>query len=172
MKKVYNAYLASAIFCQKDQMFNAWLAEQIRAVWPDVNLYVPQENKSINDKTKCANSIEIYHGDDFRLKNTDILIAVIDGDVIPSGTSCEIGIFAEMCKRDPDREIIGLYTDCRDGHKTSLEAKNKLLSVNVGECQYSYANLFTVGALKDHGHLFGTTEEMLTYIKDKFNKGE
>lgn len=95
MKKV-QVYLAGSMFCEADRMYNALLAEKIRErVGEYVDLYVPQENLSINDKTKCANSHDIFWGDYNRLQNCDIFIARIDGDIPPSGTSAEIGIMSQ-----------------------------------------------------------------------------
>lgn len=95
MKKV-QVYLAGSMFCEADRMYNALLAKRIRErVGEYIDLYVPQENQSINDKTKCANSHDIFWGDYNRLQNCDIFIARIDGDIPPSGTSAEIGIMSQ-----------------------------------------------------------------------------
>lgn len=95
MEKI-KVYLAGSMFCEADRMYNAYLAERIRDRFGDmIDLYVPQENTSINDKTKCADSNAIFWGDYNRLKNTDIFIARIDGDIPPSGTSAEIGIMSQ-----------------------------------------------------------------------------
>ena len=96
MKNKIQVYLAGSMFCEADRMYNALLAEKIRErVGEHIDLYVPQENLSINDKTKCANSHDIFWGDYNRLQNTDIFIARIDGDIPPSGTSAEIGIMSQ-----------------------------------------------------------------------------
>ena len=95
MNKI-QVYLAGSMFCEADRMYNAILAERIRQRVGDlIDLYVPQENLSINDKTKCADSHAIFWGDYNRLQNTDIFIARIDGDIPPSGTSAEVGIMAQ-----------------------------------------------------------------------------
>lgn len=61
MKKKINVYLAGSMFCEADRMYNAYLAERIRErVGDKIDLYVPQENQSINDKTKCADSNDIF----------------------------------------------------------------------------------------------------------------
>ena len=110
MKNKIQVYLAGSMFCEADRMYNALLAEKIRERVGDyIDLYVPQENLSINDKTKCANSHDIFWGDYNRLQNCDIFIARIDGDIPPSGTSTEIGI---MSQRRQDWE---------DGFKRDLE---------------------------------------------------
>lgn len=96
MKNKIQVYLAGSMFCEADRMYNALLAKKIRErVGEYVDLYVPQENNSINDKTKCANSHDIFWGDYNRLQNCDIFIARIDGDIPPSGTSAEIGIMSQ-----------------------------------------------------------------------------
>ena len=95
MNKI-QVYLAGSMFCEADRMYNAYLAEKIRERVGDyIDLYVPQENLSINDKTKCADSPAIFWGDYNRLQHTDIFIARIDGDIPPSGTSAEIGIMSQ-----------------------------------------------------------------------------
>ena len=96
MTKPIQVYLAGGMFCEADRMYNELLAKRIRErVGEHIDLYVPQENKSINDKTKCANSRDIFWGDYNRLQNCDIFIARIDGDIPPSGTSAEIGIMSQ-----------------------------------------------------------------------------
>ena len=96
MNKKIQVYLAGSMFCEADRMYNALLAQKIRERVGDyIELYVPQENLSINDKTKCANSHDIFWGDYNRLQNCDIFIARIDGDIPPSGTSAEIGIMSQ-----------------------------------------------------------------------------
>ena len=96
MKNKIQVYLAGSMFCEADRMYNALLAEKIRERIGDyIDLYVPQENLSINDKTKCANSHDIFWGDYNRLQKCDIFIARIDGDIPPSGTSAEIGIMSQ-----------------------------------------------------------------------------
>jgi hypothetical protein len=44
---------------------------------------------------------------------TDVLIACIDGDVLPSGTCAEIGKFHEKVMRGDNKYIIGICTDTR-----------------------------------------------------------
>ena len=90
-------YLAGPIFYYGDYLRNIEWATKIREKFPDVSLYSPVENTDINGvegKKKFGGSQEIANGDNIRLDNTDILIACIDGDVLPSGTCAEIGIIS------------------------------------------------------------------------------
>lgn len=196
MNKKIQVYLAGSMFCEADRMYNAYLAEKIReAVGDYIDLYVPQENRSINDKTKCANSHDIFWGDYNRLQNCDIFIARIDGDIPPSGTSAEIGImsqrrqnwekqfqlFRSMNEGDyteaQDRKffvrrygeapmIIGLCTDSRNPKRTYLEAKNELMKNEDYESQYCYFNLFTLGCIKVNGVLTTSVDELVNNLKD------
>ena len=196
MKKI-QVYLAGSMFCEADRMYNAYLAEKIRERVGDyIDLYVPQENNSINDKTKCANSHDIFWGDYNRLQNCDIFIARIDGDIPPSGTSAEIGIMSQR-RQDWERQleyllvadndkcgaeyirnlhisnnghapmILGLCTDSRNPKRTYLDAKNELMKNEDYESQYCYFNLFTLGCIKVNGELATSVDELITKIKEQ-----
>ena len=96
-----NVYLAGGIFTYGDELRNTEWARKIRLALPKINLYSPIENTEINGvegKKKFADSQMIADGDNKRLDNTDILIACIDGDVIPAGTSAEIGVMREKIR--------------------------------------------------------------------------
>ena len=195
MNKKIQVYLAGSMFCEADRMYNAYLAEKIREVVGDyIDLYVPQENQSINDKTKCANSHDIFWGDYNRLQNCDIFIARIDGDIPPSGTSAEIGIMSQRRQNwekqfqlfrsmneggyteEQDRKffvrrygeapmIIGLCTDSRNPKRTYLEAKNELMKNEDYESQYCYFNLFTLGCIKVNGVLTTSIDELVNNLR-------
>ena len=195
MKNKIQVYLAGSMFCEADRMYNVYLAEKIReAVGDYIDLYVPQENQSINDKTKCANSHDIFWGDYNRLQNCDIFIARIDGDIPPSGTSAEIGIMSQRRQNwekqfqlfrsmnegdyteEQDRKffvrrygeapmIIGLCTDSRNPKRTYLEAKNELMKNEDYESQYCYFNLFTLGCIKVNGVLTTSIDELVNNLR-------
>lgn len=176
MNKI-KVYLAGSMFCEADRMYNALLAQKIRErVGDKIDLYVPQENKSINDKTKCANSYDIFWGDYNRLQETDIFIARIDGDVIPSGSSAEIGIMSqrrqywEQNKIGYPPIIIGLCTDSRNPKRTYLDAKNELMKNEDYESQYCYFNLFTVGCIKVNGLLATSIDELVNKLEAEVNE--
>lgn len=200
MKKKINVYLAGSMFCEADRMYNAYLAERIRErVGDKIDLYVPQENQSINDKTKCADSYDIFWGDYNRLQNCDIFIARIDGDIPPSGTSAEIGIMSQrrqdwetqleyLLAVDDDKHgaeyiknlyisnkghaptILGLCTDSRNPKRTYLDAKNELMRTADYESQYCYFNLFTVGCIKVNGNLTTSVEELVNALEELVNE--
>ena len=175
MTKPIQVYLAGGMFCEADRMYNELLAKRIRErVGEHIDLYVPQENKSINDKTKCANSRDIFWGDYNRLQNCDIFIARIDGDIPPSGTSAEIGIMSQR-RQDWRGEgvppmILGLCTDSRNPKRTYLDAKNELMRNEDYESQYCYFNLFTLGCIKVNGELATSIDELVDKLEVAVNE--
>ena len=173
MERKIKIYLAGSMFCEADRMYNAYLAQKIRERVGDlIDLYVPQENMAINDKTKCANSEDIFWGDYNRLKECDIFIARIDGDIPPSGTSAEVGMMSQRIqtwddKKGPRPTIIGLCTDSRNPKTTYLDAKNELMRTRDYESQYCYFNLFTLGCIKVNGKLVTSADALVDAVEEK-----
>lgn len=168
-------YLASQIFAECWRNYNEVLADKIAAAFPDVELYVPQRNQSINDKTKCATAEQITYGDFTQnLDHDDIVVAVVDGDTPGIGTTLEIGYFARMCEEEiqkqgyTNKKIIALYTDSRECSSTYLDAKNEMLKERA-ECQYAYLNLLLVGAIKRYGVLCRTMDEVVDELGKVIN---
>lgn len=146
MTKVLNenmkGYLASHFFDRFGFEGTEKLAGMIRKALPNLDLYVPQENDDINDKSKGVSDIEIYEADTKRLLDSDIVIAYLDGVEIDAGVATEIGVFAgyhamldKYTIQAKERLIIGLYTDMR-----RADPNNPM-----------YKNLYSVGAIKKHG---------------------
>lgn len=166
-------YLAGGIFFYGDYLRNIEWATKIREAFPGVDLYSPVENTDINGvegKKKFAGSMEIASADNARLDNTDILIACIDGDVLPSGTCAEIGKFHEKIARGDNRMLIGICTDTRQCYNTHSDAKDKGGAASLGEQQYSYQNLYVTGLIKDKGILFDNIDDVIEYIKANWSK--
>ena len=164
-----NAYLAGSIFYYGDVLRNTEWAKKIRDAIPNINLYSPIENTDINGaegKKKFAGSQEIANGDNLRLNNTDILIACIDGDVLPSGTSAEIGKFHEKIENGAHKYIIGICTDNRQCYLTHSDAKNDGGASALGEQQYSYQNLYVTGLIKQGGILVSNIDDAITALKE------
>lgn len=163
-----NIYLAGSIFYYGDELRNREWAEKIRKAVPNVNLYSPIENTEINGtegKKKFAGSQEIANGDNERLDNTDILVACIDGDVLPSGTCAEIGVMREKIRRGDHKYIVGICTDNRQMFLTHSEAKDKGGAAALGEQQYSYQNLYVTGLIKQSGILVSNIDDAIKFIK-------
>ena len=161
-------YLAGGIFCYGDYLRNTEWAKKIRDAIPNVDLYSPVENTEINGvegKKKFAGSQEVANGDNLRLDNTDVLVACIDGDVLPSGTCAEIGKMHEKIMRGDNRYMIGICTDTRQCYFTHSEEKDIGGASRLGEQQYSYQNIYVTGLLHQCGGLVGTIVEAIDYLK-------
>lgn len=168
-----NIYLAGPIFFYGDYLRNIEWANKIRTQFPDVNLYSPVENTEINGvegKKKFAGSQEIANGDNVRLDNTDVLIACIDGDVLPSGTCAEIGKFHEKIMRGDNKMIIGICTDTRQCYNTHSDAKDAGGRASLGEQQYSYQNLYVTGLIKQAGVLVDNIDDVIKILEENYEK--
>lgn len=161
-------YLAGGVFFYGDYLRNIEWANKIREAFPDAYVYSPVENTEINGvegKKKFAGSQEIANGDNIRLDNTDVLIACIDGDVLPSGTCAEIGKFHEKIARGDHKKIIGICTDTRQQFLTDSEAKREGGASALGEQQFSYQNLYVTGLIKQAGVLVSNIDEVIEELK-------
>jgi nucleoside 2-deoxyribosyltransferase len=151
-------YLAAPLFSEADLMYNSLLFDEMIVRGHEV--YAPQKNDAINDKTNFADSIMIYNGDKEQLDWADCLVAVLDGPVIDPGVAAEIGYFAAQGKL-----ILGLYTDSRDCSKGYFN-EQKIITLDIPmENQFSYANLFVVGAVKENGQIFTSRDDLLAYLE-------
>ena len=163
-----NIYLAGPIFCLGDKLRNDYFDQKILDAFPGVDLYDPLRNTAINGsegKKRFAGSQEIALADNERLNNTDVLIACIDGDVLPSGTSAEIGKFHEKIERGEHKYIVGICTDTRQCYLTHSDAKNAGGAASLGEQQYSYQNLYVTGLIKQGGVLVSNIDDAIEFIK-------
>lgn len=161
-----NIYFGAGLFTQADREFNERVVERIRG-FKLGEVYSPAENMSINDKTQYASGVDIFRADNDRLENSDILIAVLDGDVVDAGLACEVGYFARMCETDDKpRMILGLLTDIRQGNVTNekIEALEEL-----AESPFLYVNTYVTGAIKSNGVVVDNVGDLLGEI-EKFNK--
>ena len=164
----FNAYLAGPIFTYGDLLRNTEWATKLRESFPEMDLYSPVENTDINGvegKKKFADSTMIANADNARLDNTDVLIACIDGDVLPSGTCAEIGKFHEKIMRGDEKFLVGICTDNRQCHLTHSVEKDIGGASELGEQQYSYQNLYVTGLIKDVGVLVSDIDNVIKAIR-------
>ena len=153
-------YFGAPLFSESEQMYNKYVVGKIRERFGDVvDVYNPMENEAINDKSKYADSQMISRGDNEYLKDSDVLIALLDGVAVDAGLAAEVGFFYST-----GRPIIGVYTDSRQG---TYGNKDKIDALEViGENQMAYLNLYLVGVIKDRGSLVKSSEELLDVLGD------
>lgn len=150
MKK---AYFASPLFSEMERTYNAVVVEKIRTHFPELDLFVPQE-QPFNDKNVYADSKIIAAGDTAGIVAGDILIAVLDGQTIDVGVASEIGVAYQA-----GIPIVGLYTDIRQ--KGADNAEKVAALHEIAESQFSYVNLYTIGLIKLNGAVVASVDEML-----------
>lgn len=166
---VIQGYLANSLFSQSDIIYNEHIAKQLRNEFKNLKLYVPQENEALNDKNGYADSLTIFQGDNKHLDETEILFAVIDGAEIDSGVACEIGRFVALREQEikttgsSKKTIYALYTDIRQNGRDNQQKIDALIE-NGTENQFSYKNLYVIGAIKSCGKIFSNVEELIKNI--------
>lgn len=154
----FKIYFGAPLFNEMEQMYNAYVVNKIRETYGDkVEVYLPQENASINDKSGFADSIAIAQGDNAYLEEADLLIAVLDGVTPDSGLSAELGYYYSL-----DRPILGLYTDTRQGTHGNQQKIDAL--DEIAESQFSYINLYTVGLVKLRGEIVNSSDKLVKKI--------
>ncbi|KOY81516.1 nucleoside 2-deoxyribosyltransferase [Lysinibacillus macroides] len=160
------AYLANGLFSLGDRFVNEQLAAAMREAVPGIELYVPQENDAINDKSAYADSQAIAEADLAMLQGSDLLIAVLDGVEIDSGVAAEIGAFAML-----NRPIVGLLTDVRQQGRDNMQKIEALVRDGL-ENQFVYRNLFVVGLIKRTGIITASIEEAVEAVQHYSNREE
>jgi nucleoside 2-deoxyribosyltransferase len=151
-------YLAAPLFSESELSYNEMIYNELTGIGAEV--YAPQMNAAINDKTKSADSVAIFRGDTERLEWADAIVAVLDGPVVDAGVAAEIGYMAAKGKT-----IYGLFTDSRESSKTAIPSKIELLSRPL-ESQFPYVNLYVVGAIKENGDVFTSFDDLKAAIQE------
>lgn len=156
-------YFASPLFTEMEVTFNQQLVDHLRQEIPELDIYLPQEQADINDKTCYADSKMIAQADTKALLESDILLAVLDGQVIDPGVASEVGVAYQA-----GIPMIGLYTDTRQQGANNPE---KLAALSqIGESQFPYVNLYTVGLIKLKGQMVSKSQDvvpaLIAMIKD------
>lgn len=151
------AYYAAPLFAQMELRYNTFLTDMIKKAYPELDIYIPQEQGDINDKNAYADSVMIAKYDTDALLASDVMIAVLDGPTIDVGVATEIGVAYQA-----NIPVIGLYTDSRQQGATNQQKLNALQE--VAESQFSYVNLYTVGLIKTNGVILTNEEDLITKI--------
>lgn len=152
-------YFAAPLFAASDLRYNAELVASIRQQYPQLEIYLPQENAAINDKSAYADSKMIALADTEKVLESDLMIALLDGLTIDAGVASEIGV--AYAKGIP---VLGLYTDSR---QQGADNQQKLTALQtVVENQFHYVNLYTVGLIKLNGEIYSSEAALLAGLAD------
>lgn len=150
-------YFASPLFSEMELAFNAQLVEKIRQTYPEINVFLPQEQGDINDKSGYADSKMIAQLDTKAVLESDLVVAVLDGLVIDPGVASEIGIAYQA-----GIPVIGLYSDPRQQGATNQLKLDALQE--IAESQFGYVNLYTIGLIKLNGTVVGSSDDLIQVL--------
>lgn len=157
-KEKIRVYLANGLFSRQEQLYNDFInGLLVKEFGSALSIYVPQNNQNINDKNECADSIGIFNADNEYLDNSDLIIAILDGQTPDVGLATEVGRASAL-----GIPVIGLYTDVRQQGANNID-KLQLIS-QTAESQFPYVNLYLVGAIKSNGTIVNTEESLLTEV--------
>jgi hypothetical protein len=142
LRKKIKIYLASPLFSASEQLWNAIVADELKAAGFDV--FNPQSDNSANDKDNPNVEVtaeSIFKGDTNEVLGANIIVANLDGLSIDSGVAAECGIFWALhneYSRDCYMGIIGYRSDIR--------------KYGVGD-QHFYFNQYVVGLIESIGQI-------------------
>ena len=157
-------YFAAPLFAASDLRYNTELVASIRQQYPQLEIYLPQENTAINDKSAYADSKMIALADTEKVLESDLMIALLDGLTIDAGVASEIGV--AYAKGIP---VLGLYTDSR---QQGADNQQKLAALQtVAENQFHYVNLYTVGLIKLNGEIYSSEVALVAGLADYLLEG-
>jgi nucleoside 2-deoxyribosyltransferase/predicted secreted protein len=125
----YRVYLAAPLFSEAERNYNLTIAGLLRKNLFDV--FLPQETGDDSETRSKEGQVKIFADNVSALKNSDILIAIIDGADADSGTSWEMGYAFALGKK-----VIALRTDFRRSgshEKVNLMLEESSTVVNSSE---------------------------------------
>jgi len=146
-------YLAGPLFTEAEQNWLRALKVDVKAlaknlgksvdvVWP-YDLVSLEELKKWGDNAKH----EIFALCEKHLKETDVLVALLDGPLVDDGTSWEIGYFYSI--RKEGQPIFGIRTDFRSAGDVPAAQVNLMI-----DCSCDY--------------IFSSVEDLLKKLKEVF----
>jgi len=122
-------YLAAPLFSEAECDFNRKLRDEIKGA--GFNVFLPQEDSN-NIKDEASRQKIIFTKNLKGIENSDMLVAVIDGTDVDSGTAWEIGY--AFSKGKP---VLGLRTDFRtlgiEGTVNLMIERSVILCTSVSE---------------------------------------
>ncbi|QQS85532.1 nucleoside 2-deoxyribosyltransferase [Staphylococcus carnosus] len=107
-------YLGGGMLGLGDQMLREWERDDLKRLGFDV--YVPQDDKSINDKTNADQqglAERIVANDTAGIESADIIVA--DYLTHAQGSICELGYIQKLKRDKPELEVYVHCTDVRQG---------------------------------------------------------
>ncbi len=142
-------YLAGPMFTPAERDHLDALADRLDAEGHDC--FVPHRQQFTP-----LDAATVFEVDGRGLREAEVVVAWLDGPMVDDGTACEIGIFTELVRRDPERHrgIIGLATDWRIWRSRDAGAAGAGI------------NFFVGGAIEAYGTLAWSIEEVESTLRE------
>jgi len=125
-----NVYLAAPLFSEAECDFNSRLRDELEGI--GMNVFLPQEHSNDIDSEQDARQESIFSKNVEAIHKSDIMIAVLDGADVDSGTAWEIGYAHALGK-----PVYGLRTDFRtlgiEGVVNLMIERSVVLCMGPGE---------------------------------------
>ena len=123
-------YIAGPLFSQAERDFLVRMTEELsRAIGLDPNADFFLPHRDAGDVGVAETRVDIFSKDLMMLDEASIVVALLDGSDVDSGTAVELGY--AYAKR---KKIFGLLTDFRAYSKTS-EKPSKINNMVWGVCE-------------------------------------
>ncbi len=125
-----NVYLAAPLFSEAECDFNSRLRDELEGI--GMGVFLPQEHSNEIDSELDARQESIFSKNVAAIDKADILVAVLDGVDVDSGTAWEIGYAHALGK-----PVYGLRTDFRtlgiEGVVNLMIERSVVLCTSLGE---------------------------------------
>ena len=156
--QIMKIYLGGPMFTYADVMNNLRLTKKLRE--NGFSVYCPNENDSINDKTRTDITAErVYTADIEELENANVFLCQVAED---SGTMWEAGYMDCLSKKVDNSKYwgaIGLATDIR--LQTLPDPKKRGI-----DNQSMYLNQFIIGGLKLSLGVYTDEDHLILKLKE------
>lgn len=108
-------YLSAPLFTQAERRWNRELARQLTRRIKGAQVILPQDFKVGSSYNVSAHYPELFRACIEGVRRADVMVAVLDGPDVDSGTALEMGIAYER-----DIPIIGVRSDFRDSQERGV----------------------------------------------------
>lgn len=109
----YKVYLASPLFSEAERDYNERIAEILQGIFFDV--YLPQDTGDNTAVRESGEISRIYENNKQAIRDSDLIIAIIDGADADSGTAWEMGYAKAL-----EKPVFALRTDFRRSGQDEL----------------------------------------------------
>lgn len=142
-------YIAGPLFTPYQRAFHAENVRRLREAGHEC--FVPQEQEHNARQSKSVPQ-QVFQVDLAGVQWANVLVALLDGPDVSSGTACEMGIFYELALHDPQKMgMLGILTDDRPRLRNTS---------NVGES----INFFTLGCLEKIGKVYPSVDGVIEHL--------